>query len=78
MQIKKLQESGLVPFGKGGDDYEFVGNIHDEMQVQVKEGLEDQVGQTMVDAIREAGEHFKFKCPLDGEYKVGNSWAETH
>jgi len=26
----------------------------------------------------EAGEHFDFRCPLDGEYDVGDSWKDTH
>ncbi len=70
----ELQKQGLIP----GDDYEFVGNIHDEFQAEVKQGLEDQVGEVFVNAIRKAGEDFNFKCPLDGEYKTGDSWAATH
>ena len=31
-----------------------------------------------VEAIRKAGEYFGFRCPLDGEAKVGNSWYDTH
>lgn len=61
-----------------GVDYEFVGNIHDEWQMEVKEELADYVGKTAVRAIRQAGEAFKFRCPLDGEYKVGDNWANTH
>lgn len=29
-------------------------------------------------SIVDAGEFFKFRCPLDGEYKIGSNWAETH
>ena len=25
-----------------------------------------------------AGIEFNLRCPLDGEYKVGTTWAETH
>ena len=35
-------------------------------------------GEQAVLSIRRAGEYFDFRVPLDGEYKVGNSWAETH
>ena len=59
-------------------DYSFVANIHDEFQTEVKPELADQFGKTACIAIREAGKHLKMKCPLDGEYKVGNNWAETH
>ena len=29
-------------------------------------------------AIKDAGVSFDLNCPLDGEYKVGGSWYETH
>ena len=35
-------------------------------------------GEQAVKSIRRAGEYFEMRVPLDGEYKVGNSWAETH
>ena len=35
-------------------------------------------GELAVYAIRTAGETLQFNCPLDGEYKIGSSWAETH
>jgi hypothetical protein len=31
-----------------------------------------------VNAITEAGKFLNLKCPLKGEYKIGNNWAETH
>ena len=59
-------------------DYRFVANIHDEWQIEVKNSQSDFVGQTAVDSICLAGEHFNLRCPLDGEYKIGDSWYETH
>jgi DNA polymerase-1 len=59
-------------------DYEFILNVHDEWQIETKPEIADEVGRTAVAAIRAAGEHFKFPCPLDGEYKIGRTWAETH
>ncbi len=61
-----------------GREYALVGHIHDEMQLEVDEGLADLVGQTAVKAIQDAGRSFNFRCRLDGEYKVGLNWAETH
>jgi DNA polymerase-1 len=29
-------------------------------------------------SLREAGDHFEMRCPLDGEYKIGDNWSETH
>ena len=43
-----------------------------------KREFEHFIGQFAVDSIRKAGEHFKLRCPLDGEYKIGGNWSETH
>lgn len=59
-------------------DAKFIANVHDEWQLEVKEGLENLVGQAAVDSIREAGVSFNMRCPLDGEYKTGRNWAECH
>lgn len=69
-----LQSAGLVP----GVHYEFLANIHDEWQIEVDEDKAEFVGKTAQAAIRKAGDYFGFRCPLDGEYKVGANWAETH
>ena len=61
-----------------GLDYEFVANVHDEWQIEVREDHAEQVGRTAVDAIRKAGEAFEFRCPLAGNYSVGSTWADTH
>jgi len=59
-------------------EYKFVANIHDEWQIEVPEDKADFIGQFAVDSIVKAGEHFKLRCPLDGEYKIGDNWSETH
>jgi DNA polymerase I len=56
----------------------FVANVHDEWQIEVIEKDAEKVGQMAVQAITEAGEVLGLRCPLAGEYKVGNNWAETH
>lgn len=61
-----------------GEDYALVMHSHDELQQLVKEGREDEVGEAACKAFQEAGERLGFRCPLDGAYKVGTSWAETH
>ena len=38
----------------------------------------EQLGQLGVDAIRAAGVYYNLNCPLDGEYKIGGNWSETH
>ena len=64
---------------EGLSDYvQQVAHVHDEYQLLVREGYETQVGEIAVNAFRKAGEYFHFRIPLDGEYKVGHNWAETH
>jgi len=59
-------------------DYKFVANIHDEWQIEVKECQANRVGQLAVESIVDAGQYFDMRCPLDGEYRVGRDWSETH
>ena len=59
-------------------EYKFVANIHDEWQIEVPEDKADFIGEFAVNSIVKAGEHFKLRCPLDGEYKIGDDWSETH
>ena len=55
-----------------------VANVHDEFQYQVKENQADKLGQLAVQAITNAGNELNLRCPLTGEYKIGNNWKETH
>ena len=77
-----VMKEALVLFNRTikekGLDAHFVGNIHDEWQLEVREDLAEQVGQLGVQAIEEAGKTLQLKCPLTGEYNVGINWSETH
>ena len=61
-----------------GLDYRFVGNIHDEIQTEVREDQAEQFGRLAVSCIEAAGNYYKLNCPLAGEYKIGDNWSETH
>ena len=37
-----------------------------------------RAGHILMDAFEAAGVMFKMRCPLAGEYKVGNNWQDTH
>ena len=69
---------------RGGEviniDEHVVANVHDEWQVEVKEEKNslDLVGYYGVHSIIKAGKNLKLNCPLDGEYKIGDNWSETH
>tara|TARA_R110001599_G_scaffold31549_2_gene104877 strand:- start:2425 stop:4143 length:1719 start_codon:yes stop_codon:yes gene_type:complete len=59
-------------------EYKIVGNIHDEIQSEVKQEMAQKFGYLATECIKAAGEYYKLGCPLAGEYKVGANWAETH
>lgn len=59
-------------------DYKFVANVHDEWQIEVEESRAEEAGKLGAKAIELAGVSLNMRCPLAGEYKVGNSWKETH
>lgn len=59
-------------------DYEFVANVHDEFQIEVKEEHAETVGRLAADAIARAGEPFGFRIPLAGSSDIGVDWSETH
>jgi DNA polymerase I-like protein with 3'-5' exonuclease and polymerase domains len=84
-----LQGGGAIVMKKGleilerklklrGMDFKFVANIHDEWQLEVPDTDANNIGDLAVLSLREAGEHFEMRCPLDGEYKIGGNWSETH
>ena len=56
----------------------FVANVHDEFQFECLPTIAEDAGKAARMSIIEAGEHFNLFCPLDGEYKIGNNWRETH
>tara|TARA_R100001594_G_scaffold48019_1_gene80927 strand:- start:2381 stop:4114 length:1734 start_codon:yes stop_codon:yes gene_type:complete len=59
-------------------DYKFVANIHDEWQVEVNKDHTKDFGTLAVQAIKDAGDYYNMRCPLDAEYKIGDNWSETH
>jgi DNA polymerase-1 len=61
-----------------GLDYKFVGNIHDEIQAEVREDHAEKFGKLAAYSITKAGRDFNLRCPLAGGYDIGNNWSETH
>jgi DNA polymerase I-like protein with 3'-5' exonuclease and polymerase domains len=52
--------------------------VHDELVVLTKEGMEKEVATLIEDAMRQAGEHFNLRCPIEGESKIGKTWCDVH
>ena len=59
-------------------DVKLVANVHDEFQFECGKDIAELVGVAAKMSIIEAGEHFNLRCPLDGEYKIGANWRQTH
>jgi DNA polymerase-1 len=59
-------------------NFKFIGNIHDEIQSEVVTEQAEKFGWLAVECIKAAGISFSLRCPLDGEYQIGNTWSETH
>ena len=61
-----------------GIDFHIIGNIHDEIQTEVREEKAEVFGRLATSCVEAAGTYYKLNCPLAGDYKVGNTWADTH
>jgi DNA polymerase I-like protein with 3'-5' exonuclease and polymerase domains len=61
-----------------GPDYEFVANIHDEVQTEVLPQHSDIFCTLASQAVPAAGIALRVKCPLKAEAGAGLSWKFTH
>jgi DNA polymerase I-like protein with 3'-5' exonuclease and polymerase domains len=49
--------------------------VHDEIVCCCRPEIADEVGKIMVRNAAEPGEFYRFKVPLEADYKIGKSWA---
>jgi len=68
----RLNQEG-VPFKQ-------VDFVHDEWQTECPRDrrLAEYIGQAQSDAIRVAGETLRLNCPMQGNFRVGRNWYDTH
>ena len=71
---EELQRAGFV----WGKDYAQVLHIHDEIQFEVKKDKVEKFKEITKSIFKKTQDHFNFRCPLDGEIKVGQNWSDTH
>lgn len=71
---KAMNDLGYVE----GVDYRHMAWVHDEIQIECRPELGEIIGREAVEATKRAGEFFGLRCPTGGEFKIGQSWAETH
>lgn len=53
-------------------------HYHDEAQAIARPDQAQQVGELGCWSIKRAGEVLNFRVPLLSEYKIGDTWADTH
>ena len=58
--------------------YRLVAQVHDEFQLEVHPVFAEQVGRAFQQAIVDAGVELGLRCPLDGEFMIGDNWSHTH
>ena len=61
-----------------GIDAKLVASVHDEYQFEVNKKDVDVLGDITKKAMKQTEESLDVGCPLDCDYKAGNTWAETH
>ena len=48
------------------------------MQFNVLKNKSKQFIEIAKSIFTKTQEHFKFRCPLEGEIKIGSNWSDTH
>ena len=52
--------------------------VHDEVQIACKPQYTETIREQAMLAFPQAQEFFGFRCLIEGDSRVGSSWAETH
>lgn len=74
----RLDDKNLHTYTYKGKKVRRVGFFHDELICECAPEIACEIGELIVNCIRRAGTMLKLRVPLDGEAKIGASWAETH
>ena len=61
-----------------GAEWEQMLMVHDEIQLTCKPEHTEQIREQALQAFPQAGEFFGFKCKIEGDSRVGKTWADTH
>jgi len=59
-------------------DVRLVASVHDEYQFEVANKDVNEFCSITKIAMKETERTLSLRCPLDNDYKVGVTWAETH
>jgi len=61
-----------------GVDWNQNAYVHDEYQNGVLPHHVEKASVIIKTAYKKAGEYLNFRCPIEGDVKVGTNWMETH
>ena len=70
-----IEQNLGLPYGKG---WEQLLMIHDEAQLTCYSEYTEAIREQAMMAFPQAQEFFGFRCLIQGDSKVGHTWAETH
>jgi len=70
MADEEIRKQGLDAFQ--------VGHFHDEFTYESSLEHAEKVAIILKRSIIRAGEYFNLRCPLDGDAKIGKTWADIH
>lgn len=78
--VKALHGAGLKwdVWNPERGDFFLSAFVHDEVQIACRPEHADLISRIACETASEAGEALGFACRLDGDAKVGRTWAETH
>lgn len=61
-----------------GVDWQQQGMIHDEVQLSCAPNLVETLREHALNAFPAAQQFFGFRCPIQGDAKIGYTWLDTH
>jgi DNA polymerase I-like protein with 3'-5' exonuclease and polymerase domains len=70
-----IEQNLGLPYGKG---WEQLLMIHDEIQLTCYNEYTKAIREQAMMAFPQAQEFFDFRCLIEGDSKVGHTWADTH
>ncbi len=74
VELDKQLQKHFTP----GKEYEFIGNIHDEVQMEVDEEHTNKVMDIAKEAFGAVEKQLNFRVKLEGEAMLGDTWYDTH
>lgn len=61
-----------------GKQYEFILQVHDEVEIECDADIAEDIRDTVVAASLEAGRRLNIRMPVHSEGRVGDTWYDVH